>query len=623
MHLLTAENIGKAYTERQLLEAVNFSIEEGQKTGIIGVNGTGKSTLLKLILELEAPDSGRFLKKNGLKIGYLPQETAFEPEDTVMDYVFAGTSEAFEVMRAYAHAENGEVSPEAMTALVQKMDAMQLWQLESDAKTVLTQLGVGNTYAKIKTLSGGQRKRVALAGALVRPCDLLILDEPTNHLDNTTIEWLETYLQRFKGALLMITHDRYFLDRVCTQIFEIHRGTVYTYEGNYNVFLQKKAEREQLESAEATKKENLYRRELAWIQRGARARSTKQKARIERFETLKASMGQATDDEMDISFSGARLGRKIMEIENLSMAYGDKVLFEGFEYTAAKGDRIGILGANGIGKSTLLKIIAGEIEPTAGRIDVGDTVVFGFFTQDQMHMPAEMRAIDYIKEAGEYVRTAEGDRITASQMMERFLFDSTLQFMPIGKLSGGERRRLHLLRILMGDPNVLLLDEPTNDLDIQTLTILEDYLENFGGVVIVVSHDRYLLDKVCEKLFVIEDGRVVSYTGNYATYLDLKPAAVPVVEEKKAKPAERPVREKKLKMSFKEAREWGTIESDIAALESQIEEKAAALLKETTDYVKLQALTDEKEALEVALEEKMTRWMYLNDLNDAIEGEKV
>lgn len=626
MHLLTAEMISKSYTERKLLENVNFGIEEGDKIGIIGVNGTGKSTLLRLIMEKDAQDSGRWLRKNGLRIEFLPQEPDFEPERTIIEQIFFGESEDLVIVRDYEKAiSQAEPDSDLVLKLSEKMDARNLWALESEAKTVLTQLGIADYSAKVGTLSGGQRKRIALASALIKPCDLLILDEPTNHLDNHTIEWLEGYLKGFKGALLMITHDRYFLDRVCNKIFEIHKGTLFTYDGNYNVFLEKKADREAMEAAEADKKENIYRRELAWIRRGAQARSTKQKARIERFDNLVDSMSQEKSINLEMSFTGARLGKKIIEIKDLSKAYGDNLLIKDFTYTATRTDRIGILGANGMGKSTLVHMIAGSIQPTSGSLELGETVKLGFFSQENRHMDSQMRAIDFIKEGGEYVTTGDGTKITASQMMERFLFDGALQYTPIAKLSGGEKRRLHLLRVLMEGPNVLLLDEPTNDLDIQTLTILESYIENFAGVVIVVSHDRYLLDKVAETLFVFEGGGVVNtYTGNYAMFLELcasnalKQKSDAPIDASKKIAAERTERSKKLKMTFNEEREWKTIESDISFLENAILLKEEELLKESADYVKLQVITQEKEKLEFDLEAKMERWMYLNDLNEAI-----
>lgn len=623
MHLLTAENISKAYTERPLLKDVNFGIEEGQKIGIIGVNGAGKSTLLKLILGMETPDEGRFLRKNGLSIAYLPQEPNFNPEDTVLTQVFKGESEALKRVGRYeAAVQNPNTSEEEMIRLIAEMDQHQAWELESEAKVILTKLGVDFFDAKVGTLSGGQRKRVAMAAALIHPCDLLILDEPTNHLDNTTIEWLEGYLKSRKGAHLMITHDRYFLDRACNHIFELDKGRVFVYEGNYNIYLEKKAEREAFESASAAKNLNLYRRELAWIRRGARARTTKQKARIDRFETIKDNIKYQDQSEMEIAVGGARLGKKIIEIENISKSFGDVVCVKDFTFVVKRDDRLGILGANGMGKSTLIHMIAGRLEPDAGEIQWGETVKMGFFTQENIHMDPEMRAIDFIKEGGEFVTTSEGMKITASQMMERFLFDATLQWTPIAKLSGGEKRRLHLLRVLMEGPNVLLLDEPTNDLDIQTLTVLELYLEYFPGVVIVVSHDRYLLDKIADRLLVFEGhGLIKEYTGNYAELIELSQRSSTSLDTPKPSdsPKQRPEREKKLKMTFNELREWENIEADIDALEKNIERIESEIANVQSDYVLLEKWMSEKTKAEADLEEKMARWMYLSQLAEQIE----
>lgn len=619
MHLLTAENISKSYTERVLLENVNFSIEEGQKIGIIGLNGAGKTTLLKMIVGNEQPDTGRFIIKNSIKIEYLPQEPDFEPENSVLMQVFRGESADLKRVLKYELALlDPTTSPEVMMRLTEEMDAHQAWALESEAKNVLTKLGIPDFTAKISTLSGGQRKRVALAAALIRPCDLLVLDEPTNHLDNMTIEWLEGHLKSRKGALLMITHDRYFLDRVTNAIFELDQGRIFTYAGNYNTFLERKAEREVLESSTRSKTFNLYKRELAWIKRGAKARSTKQKARKERFEDLKDQLIYDEKEELEISVGGKRLGRKIIELNNISKSYGDIVCFKDFTFVPKRNDRIGILGTNGMGKSTLIHIIAGKITPDSGTVDVGETVKIGFFSQENMHMDVKQRAIDFIKEGGEFVETANGDKVMASQMMERFLFDADLQWSPIGKLSGGEKRRLHLLRVLMEGPNVLLLDEPTNDLDIQTLTVLESYIEHFQGVVMVVSHDRYLLDKVADRLLVFEgNGFIKEYTGNYAQFLDLNVRENFEPEAKKTKPVaeqKRPERNQKIKFTFKEQREWETIDEDIALIEKQIDDIGKKMNTATTDYEHLQILMIEKQQLEEALEEKTERWIYLNEL---------
>ncbi len=636
MYLFFIENISKSYSVKTLLKDISFGISEGEKIGIIGVNGTGKSTLLKIIAGVETPETGKITKGNRVRIEYLSQNPDFDEEATVLEQVFKGNSPEMKLLRDYQEIleilqkdYNGEIN-ERLLKLQDQIDRLNLWDLESEAKSVLTKLGITNFSQKVKELSGGQRKRVALASALITPCELLILDEPTNHLDNETISKLEDYLNARKGSLLMITHDRYFLDRVTNRIIELDKGKLYSYDGNYSLFLEKKMERLQLEAAMEDKRQNLLRKELAWVRRGAQARSTKQKARLQRFEDLKNQEKNTTQENLEISVASTRLGRKIMEFNHVSKSYGDRCLIHDLDYTLARTDRIGIVGPNGIGKSTLINLIRGKIKPDAGTIDVGETVNIGCFAQESEEMNPNMRAIDYIKEKREYIETADGTRITASQMCERFLFDGHLQYSQIGTLSGGERRRLYLLRILMDAPNVLLLDEPTNDLDIDTLRRLEDYLDDFNGIVITVSHDRYFLDRICNKIFAYEgNGHIRIYTGNYSDYLAFQEAnnlakqeaaqeEVKVKETQKAKPR----LEKKIKFTFAEQKEFETIDDEIAELEEKVSELDEQLIQYSTDYVKLQEIMAEKTEVEENLAYKYERWEYLNQLAEEIENSK-
>ena len=637
MNLITLENISKSYSEKILVDNISLGINEGEKIGIIGVNGTGKSTFLKIIAGIEEPDSGTVTKGNRVRIEYLSQSPDYDENATVIEQVFRGNSEEMSILRDYEEVleeinknPSNEELNNKLIKLQGKIDALNLWGLESEAKVVLTKLGISDFEAKVSTLSGGQKKRVMLAAALITPCELLILDEPTNHLDNETINWLEEYLNSRKGALLMITHDRYFLDRVTNRILELDQGRLFSYEGNYSVFLEKKMERMEIEQASEEKRQNLIRKELAWVKRGAKARTTKQKARLDRFDELINRKVYEQAENVEISVMGSRLGKKIIEIENISKGFGDRKLIKDFSYIVTRQDRIGIVGENGVGKSTLIKMLEEKIMPDSGEIVKGETVRIACFSQDDEHMNPEMRAIEYIKEVAEYLQTATGERITASQMCEKFLFDGTLQWTPIGKLSGGERRRLHLLRVLMDSPNVLLLDEPTNDLDIETLKRLEDYLDDFGGVVITVSHDRYFLDRICNKIFAYEgNGNIRIYTGNYSDYLLTKEYEEAVNKQEKS--TEKPkdlsekkerVKEKKLKFTYKEEREFETIDEDIEKLENKISEIDALMDKNSRDFGKLQELMKEKEETEAELEHKYERWEYLNDLAQKIEEQK-
>lgn len=639
MNLMTLENISKSYSEKTLLKDISLGINEGEKIGLIGVNGTGKSTLLKIIAGAEEAESGTITKANKVRVEYLPQNPEYDEEATVLEQVFKGTSAEMKLLGEYEevlekiNTSFDENLNKKLLSLQEKIDALNLWDLESEAKAVLTKLGINDYTQKIKELSGGQRKRVSLASALITPCELLILDEPTNHLDNDTIDWLEEYLNASKFSLLMITHDRYFLDRVTNRIIELDKGRLFSYDGNYSLFLEKKMERMAIESSMEEKRQNLIRTELAWVRRGAKARTTKQKARLQRFDELTNREVITPDEKMDISVGSSRLGNKIIEIHNISKTFGDKTVINNLEYTLARHDRIGIIGKNGQGKSTLIKILNGELTPDSGEIEIGETVKIGCFTQDDAHMDLNMRAIDYVKEASDYIETADGTKISASQMCERFLFNSTMQYTLIGKLSGGERRRLHLLRTLMLAPNVLLLDEPTNDLDIETLNRLEDYLDEFKGVVISVSHDRYFLDRICNKIFAYEgNGNIHIFTGNYSDYLiykeiqgiefeEAQKTKKKEVEHKEVK-KEKPKNDKKLKFSYNEQREFDTIDADIEKLENKIAELEESTSKFATNFTKLQEILDEKANLEKELEYKYERWEYLNNLAEEIANSK-
>lgn len=636
MNLMTLENISKSYSEKILLKDISFGINEGEKIGIIGVNGTGKSTLLKIIAGAEIPDNGTIIKANRVKVEYLPQNPDYNEDFTVLQQVFKGTSSEMKLLLEYqetldtlAKDYNDNLNSK-LISLQEKIDALNLWDLESEAKTVLTKLGITNFSQKVKELSGGQRKRVSLASALITPCELLILDEPTNHLDNDTIDYLEEYLNSRRGSLIMITHDRYFLDRVSNRIIELDKGRLFSYDGNYSTFLEKKMERLALESSMEEKRQNLIRKELAWVKRGAKARTTKQKARLQRFDELLNKDTYTPDEKMDISVGSTRLGKKIIEMHHISKKFDDKVLIDDLDYTIARTDRIGIIGKNGMGKSTLIKILNGEILPDSGNIEIGETVKIGCFSQDDSHMHPDMRAIDYVKEASDYIETADGAKISASQMCEKFLFNSTMQYSFIGNLSGGERRRLHLLRTLMLAPNVLLLDEPTNDLDIATLNILEDYLDEFNGIVITVSHDRYFLDRICNKIFAYEGiGKIHIFTGNYSDYSIYREIqGIEFKEEVKESPEKTPLKKekpkpsKKLKFTYNEQREFETIDSDIEKLEQKIEKLENDSIKFATDFVKLQEILNEKTNSEAELEHKYERWEYLNNLAEEIENSK-
>ncbi|MEX3615314.1 ABC-F family ATP-binding cassette domain-containing protein [Paenibacillus glucanolyticus] len=649
MNILTVEQVNKSYGDKILFQDASFGMEDQDKIGIIGVNGTGKSTFLRVVAGLEPPDSGKISMGNRIRVRYLAQNPEFDPDKTVLQQVFEGDLPEMKAVREYTETmELLELHPgheelqQKLLKLNQTLDSLQAWQLESDAKTILSKLGIRHYEARMGTLSGGQRKRVALAAALIQPSDLLILDEPTNHIDNESVAWLEQYLQKRRGALLMITHDRYFLDRVANVMLELDHGRLFRYEANYSRFLELKAEREEREAASEQKRQNLLRNELAWIRRGAKARTTKQKARIDRFEKLKDQEIIQGSGDLDVSVASTRLGRKILEIEGLRKTVGDNILIEDLSYIAVPEDRIGIVGPNGSGKSTLLNLIAGRLQPDAGEVVLGPTVKLGYFTQEHQEMDGSQRMIEYIKDEAEVVRTADGSAITAAQMLERFLFPPALQWTPIAKLSGGEKRRLYLLRVLMSAPNVLLLDEPTNDLDIPTLSVLEQYLDEFPGVVIVVSHDRFFLDRTMDKVMAFEGmGQIRVHVGSYSEYAEwmqrhgseaagsktdaaggsgAKSASgsntVPGSSSGKDTPRER------LKFSYKEQREFEQIDGLIEAAENKLVSVQSEMETAGSDAARLQELMRAQEETERELEHLMERWTYLNELAEKIEQSK-
>lgn len=625
MNILSAENISKSYSERPLLNDISLGINDGDKIGVIGINGTGKSTLLKIIAGVEQSDTGRVIKANSVSIEFLEQNPYFDNEATVLEQVFRGNSSIMQLIRNYESAiDNKDTSNDKIIELSHKMDVMDAWNFESEAKSILTKLGVSNFSQKVGNLSGGQKKRIALASVLINPSDFLILDEPTNHLDNETIDWLEQYLNKRKGALLMITHDRYFLNRVVNEIIEVDKGNLYSYKGNYSDFLEKKLERGEMNEASEKKRSSLFKKELAWIRKGAKARTTKQKARIDRFESLKGQKVDLSNDALDISIAGSRLGKKVIELSNISKAYEGIKLIEDFNYILLRDDRVGIIGSNGCGKTTLINIINGSIKPDSGNIEKGETIKIGLYSQENYHIDDDLRVIEYIRQGAEFLETSEGDKISASQMLEKFLFEPDAQWTPISKLSGGEKRRLYLLRVLMEGPNVLLLDEPTNDLDIETLTILEDYLENFNGPVIAVSHDRYFLDKVADKIFAFKGNGVIDqYTGIYSDFKDsVDDNNITKAIDKKSDlndyHSSSKNKDKPLKFTYKEQNEYNEIDSMISKLELSVKEVDYKMAQASDDYELLQKLMKEKGSVEKQLEEKMQRWVYLNELAEKI-----
>ena len=630
MNLLTMDNVSKTYGVKTILQEISFGIDEDEKIGLVGINGSGKSTFLKLIAGREEPDRGQMVRNSNLRMEYLPQNPPYDPEATVLDTALSGDAQAMQVWRRYREALESEAAGAAIAQQVarlsQQMEALDAWNLESEARGILTRLGIKQFDVPMSRLSGGQRKRVGLAAALMNPADLLILDEPTNHLDNQAIDWLENYLQRFAGALLMVTHDRYFLERVTNRIIEIDGANLYSYPGNYSLYLERKLERESQEEAAAGKKQALLRKELAWIRRGARARSTKQKARIQRFEQLKDEPFSTTAPPLQISSAASRLGKKTIVLKEVSHSFGPQTIIADYSCTIARDERLGIVGPNGIGKSTLLHIMSGEITPATGNVEIGSTVKIGYFPQESSHLPDDMRVIDYIREAGEYLQTGQ-KLLSASQMLETFLFTPAAQWTPLSKLSGGEKRRLHLLRILMGAPNVLLLDEPGNDLDIETLTILEDYLDDFPGAVIAVSHDRYFLDRITRRILAFEGaGKISEYTGNYSDYLEHsvkadKPDESPAPESKKKNDGSGE-KERPLKFTYNEQREFQEIDDKIADTEQELKDINVQIDQAATDYLLLEKLMPTRQEIEQRLEYLLERWTYLNELAEQIEKHK-
>jgi len=588
--LLSAEHVSINFGSRQLLSNVNFYLNEGDKVGIIGINGTGKSTFLKVLSGVLPPDAGRVTRNPNVQVSVLSQNPVMDDEATILEQVFLHFPAEFRELNEY------------------------------EAKSMLTRLGLTDFAQKVGTLSGGQRKRVALVAALVHPADILVLDEPTNHLDSEMVAWLEDWLRAFRGGLVMVTHDRYFLERVVNHITELSRGKLYHYEANYSKYLELKAQREDMAQASERKRQSILRHEREWIMRGCKARTTKSKERIQRYEDLKNQDAPETEASVQMAAANSRLGRKIIELHGVFKAFDSRTIIENFSYNLLRSDRIGIVGRNGAGKSTLLHMIAGTLQPDSGAVEMGTTVKIGHFSQEGRELDLNQRVYDFIHEIAREVRTEEGI-FTAKQMMERFLFPSDLQSVPIGRLSGGERRRLYLLSVLMEAPNVLLLDEPTNDLDVMTLSILEDYLQSFSGPVITVSHDRFLLDKLAETIFEVKgDGRVEQFTGNWTDWMEKRREDAAPVKAEKPKQTER-VREKKLKFSYKEEREFATIDDDIAALEAAIEENQKTQIGVGSDYVKLQQLQEQLSELEAQLEYKTERWMYLTELKEKIDAQ--
>lgn len=623
MKMISIENVTKTYGEKELFKGISFTIGERERIGLIGVNGTGKSSLLKIVAGLDQPDSGSNISPKDYTISFLSQQPEMVPENNVLDQVFSGEAPILKLMREYetilfelASSPEDSGLQERLFELQRKMDSSDGWDANTAAKSILMQLGINDFSRKMSELSGGQKKRVALAQVLIESPDLLILDEPTNHLDYETVKWLEDYLSRYSGSLLLVTHDRYFLDRVTNRIFELDGGALYSYKGNYANFLEAKAVREENEAATHEKKKNLFRQELEWIRRGAKARTTKQKARIQRFDQLDDEVSAVKSAEkLEIALSGSRLGKQVLELKDASKQYAGVVILNEFDLLIKPGDRLGIIGKNGTGKSTLLNILAGKIKLDSGEIITGQTVKIAYYTQENEDMDENKRMIEFLKETAEVVNTTDGKTISAAQMLERFLFPPYSHGTPIRKLSGGEKRRLYLLKLLMEEPNVLMLDEPTNDLDTQTLTVLEDYLEDFPGVVVTVSHDRYFLDKVVEQLLVLEgQGKSAIYFGNYTDYLEKRPKIKEPVSIPKKEKSESDEKPKKKKLTFKETKEWAEIDDKIAETEDRLQDIQTNMAKIGSDFEKGQALMKEEAELNEQLEYYIERWSYLAEL---------
>lgn len=639
--VLTVEDLGKSYGEKALFSHVNLNINEGDKIGIVGVNGTGKSTFLRTVAGRLAADTGSMVTMRNLRISFLEQSKEFEADNTVLMEAFKDDSPLMQALRNYesalAKSEAGDMSEEVQRLLVKasgQIDALNGWSMESEAKSILTHLGITDFEAKVSSLSSGQQKRLALATALIQPCDLLLLDEPTNHLDSETIGWLEEYLANWKGSLLMVTHDRYFLDRVASGILEFDKGRTYSYQGNYSEFLELKAARIEREEAGERKRQNFLRNELAWIRRGAQARSTKQKARIQRYEQVRDQKVDLERNKVEIGLAGSRLGRKIIELDHVSYEWEGKTYIEDLTYTVLRNDRIGILGGNGTGKSTLLNIIAGRLQPTGGSVDIGQTVKIGYFAQTNAEMDGRLRAKEYIQEAAHYITMADGTKLSVGQLMERFLFPPDLQYTEVARLSGGEKRRLYLLRVLMEAPNVLLLDEPTNDLDLETMGILENFIEDFNGAIIFVSHDRFFTDRMAKKVFVYDKndfGKINFYVGGYSDYKaraeaeekaavkaalnspgNKKQQGADMAASAEKKPAQKEKTQKK-GLTMSEKREYGEIEAIIASKEGELKGIHYQMALYAADYSKISELTGEETRVSAELEKLMERWAYLEE----------
>ncbi|MBP1948174.1 ABC-F family ATP-binding cassette domain-containing protein [Virgibacillus litoralis] len=624
--MLTIENLYKSYGDKLLFKDVTCTIIKNDRIGLIGVNGTGKSTFLKVIAGIDTPEKGTIKHAKDYQIEYLAQDPELDPNLTVIEQIYYGESTIMKVMREYETAlqalEQDSASEKAQSRLLkmqQQMDEQEAWEANTSAKTVLTKLGITDFHKNVTELSGGQKKRVAIAKALIQPADLLILDEPTNHLDNETVEWLEKFLVTYKGALLLVTHDRYFLNRVTNHIYELDNGNLYVYEGNYELFLEKKAEREALEASDQLKHQNTLRRELAWLKRGPKARGTKQKARIERVNDMQEKNFNTSKQNVSFQVGSTRLGKKVIEVQGIEKSYEGKELIHDFDYLVVPGERLGIIGPNGSGKTTLLNIMAERVHPDKGEVEIGETVKIGYYTQGEEELDTSMRVIDYIKEVAQVVHTKGGEEITAEQMLERFLFSRSEQWTYISRLSGGEKRRLYLLKVLMTEPNVLFLDEPTNDLDTQTLGVLEEYLDQFPGVVITVSHDRYFLDRVVDHLLVFKNNESIErYQGNYSEFLEHE------TEQKESQSSayvkEKPRKQQnRKKMSYKDQKEWETIEDEITELEAEIEEIQEGINNAGSDLEKVQKFYEQQQEAEDKLQAKMERWEELSVLVEEMQ----
>lgn len=632
MLLLSATDLCKTHGLKSIFDHISINIDSNDKIGLLGINGTGKSSLLRILAGFAQADHGEIQTSNQLVVEYLPQRPDFDEEATVLQQIFRGESSFMQVLRDYEqtlddieHNPDNQQLTQQLLHLSTQMDEQNAWQLESEAKAILNKLGIHDFSAKVGSLSGGQRKRIALAGALIRPCNLLILDEPTNHLDNEAIEFLEQHLKNKNCALLMVTHDRYFLDRITNRILELSNAHLYSYEGNYETFLELKTQRENADRRISEKNHSLYKQELAWMRKGVEARRTKQKARIDRFYELEDSLSTSKEEKLDISLQHSRLGKKIIELEHLHKTFGDKVCITDLTYSVIRDDRIGIVGNNGLGKSTLLNIIGKSAPYDSGSVVLGDTVRIGYYTQDNSDLPEDIQVIDYVREKGEYIHSSDGNLISAARMLDRFLFSGAQQHSLISQLSGGEKRRLYLLGVLMNDVNVLLLDEPTNDLDIQTLQILEDFIDHFSGPVLAVSHDRYFLDRIAKRIFAFEgNGQVIIYTGNYSDYIEKKQLVQPVLTApiEKEKKTDTRQRNQKLKFTYQESKEYDTIETDIEQLEEKIQQCELDMSIHSTDFVKLNDLSKEKDRLDQLLIEKMARWEFLMEKAEQIAQQK-